>query len=303
MDKKDGNIERLLKQVQNNEGKAASSAALQSLIDRFNSEIQQTISNYWWWHHGTELQEDLEQEARIAFAEAVKSYDATRSEFAKYARTKMRFACSRYVERNQGAVGVPRDWRKVDEQISSARNEFSIRHGRMPTDTEVAEITRIPLKKIREHQRVEYRFTSMCSLDDPEQFPQDQDWDEEIAHSSVWSEPSMHAEFVEDAEEEMEDWDILYSVLDQLPPSYADLVRSRYGLNKQKSKLADLAEQEGVTPEAIRQRQLKAVHELTAWCQAEKQRRRVLRKQCAQEAVDHLHSIFDNVENRPESNC
>lgn len=195
------------------------------------------------WHryfHGVE-EEDREQIAAIGLLEAARRFDPSRGhQFSTYAYHWVRQACQRHGQDYARLIRVPTHVIRQCASVRSRLHRLSNRGG----DDAVIELLRDlwdRLPRVAEYWRRYCIATSVQSLSDPQASA-----DARRVADSV-EDPSAAAHRVEASI-------AVESVIDQLPPQDARLIRMRYGLGGEPHTLEAIAQAVRLTRERVRQR-------------------------------------------------
>jgi RNA polymerase sigma-B factor len=169
--------------------------------------------------------EDLEQVARLALLQAVRTYDPRRGcQFSTFAVRMILGAIQHYVRDRAPAVRIPRRWWDLRPRIHQAAAAFAQAAGREPTIAELAERLGVSEEDVAGALEVHTLYRPM-SLDDPCARPE-----------STGSEPLAGSLGARDPLLEMvEQRLLLQQALEELPRRLREILRQRFfqGLTQQ----------------------------------------------------------------------
>lgn len=214
---------------------------------RFMYKICQKYSGY-------EDINDLMQESYFGLCDAVENYDSTNeSDFMTYAWYWIRQKVDRYVKDYGSTVRVPVNLQERIYKYNEIIKLYNIEYGRNPSDFEACHemgISREQLKKMKNAIVV----LSVASLDKPVQ-------------SEDGEAPLQN--FIPDAENRYEDIDdqmdadllskVLWEEVDTMDAAEVNVIHKRYQEDKT---LRDIGSEIGITAEAVRRLETKALSKL-----------------------------------------
>ena len=197
-------------------------------------------------------EEDLQQEAYLGLCEAIRHYNPEEEvPFMTYAGYWIRQQIGRYIKSN-GTVRLSEHIQARVKEYNQMVLKWKVTIGRKPTDREICHYLRIS-REMLENIRKTAKMAQIGSLDVP--VGEDGECSMYDLLPSAINEEEQVIEKIQ--QEELKE--VLWSLVDSLPGEQPKVIRLRY---QNGMTLRAIAEDKGVTLEAIRQQERKGLSEL-----------------------------------------
>jgi len=235
---------------------AADRAAHEARNDFVKANLRLVVSIARRFNHGRMSLADLIQEGNLGLIKAVERYDYRRGfRFSTYASWWIRHAISRALADKGREIRLPVHMIDAQHRLAKARRELTAKLGRSPTSEELAEATEMPVEKIENMRR--WVLDQSISLDRPVG-----DEDGRVLGEVLEDPDREELSPTEDLEMDALTQEI-HSLLRQLKPIEADILRQRFGLDDdQELTLKEIGEKYNLSRERIRQLQEQALHKM-----------------------------------------
>jgi len=232
---------------------AAARAAAEARNDFVKANLRLVISIARRFNHGRMSLADLIQEGNLGLMKAVERYDYRRGfRFSTYASWWIRHAISRALADKGREIRLPVHMIDAHHRLTKARRELTAKLGRQPTSAELADATNMPEEKVENMRR--WVLEQSISLDRPV-------GDEDGRNLGEVLEDPDREEISPTADLEFEALTTeVKSLLSELRPIEADILRQRFGLETEHElTLKEIGEKYNLSRERIRQLQEQAL--------------------------------------------
>jgi len=226
----------------------------ENMLTLYN-QVKAFIHTIAWKHRGQEEVEDLEQEGYLALYDAIDGYDPeTGCKFLTYAEYWIKQRIMRYIERNSSCLRLSFHSQARIWQYKRLCDSFMKEHGREPSEEETSAQMGLSIDQVRDIHR-NARIASLGSLDAPVKGCEEEGLS---LGDSVPSGEDMEGNIVDRLQHEQLKA-VLWECVDSLQGRQPEVIRKQYQENMT---LEAIGEEYGVSREAIRQDQAKALREL-----------------------------------------
>ena len=227
------------------------------------SQIQGYIWSIAWRYRDTGEMEDLMQEGYLALYPAIENYDpAAGCKFLTYASHWIRQGMQRYLQNNGSCMRLPVQCLEQIRKMKRFQTDFEKRHGREPSEVEIASFMWLLLEQVRALRKNAY-MASLRSLDAP---VTGVDGTEDTTVGDLVAAEGSLEDCVVDQQDHEALRRILWSCVDGLPEIQASVIRNRYQKNLT---LKECGAACGISIEATRQQHMKALRELRSYGNSE----------------------------------
>lgn len=208
-----------------------------------------------WKHRSHEEIEDLEQEGYLALYDAIDGYDPDADcKFLTYAKYWIRQRIMRYIDRSSCCLRLSFNSRERLRQYNRFCDSFMKEYDREPSEVETAAFMDLSINQVRDiHKNA--CMAKLGSLDAPVKGFEEEGY---TVGDGIASGEDLEGDAVDrQLHEQLKA--VLWDCVDSLPGRQADVIRKRYQDNMT---LEAIGEEYGVSRDAIRQDQSKALREL-----------------------------------------
>jgi RNA polymerase primary sigma factor len=236
--------------------RGADRAAHDARNDFVKANLRLVVSIARRFNHGRMALADLIQEGNLGLMKAVERYDHRRGfRFSTYASWWIRHAISRALADKGREIRLPVHMIDAQHRLTKARRELTAKLGRQPTTEELAVATQMPADKVEKMRS--WILDQAISIDRP---VGDEDG-RNLAEMLEDPERDDNSPTDELATEAMTQE--VRTLLDELKPIEADILRRRFGLDDdQELTLKEIGEKYNLSRERIRQLQEQALSKM-----------------------------------------
>ena len=226
----------------------------ENILTLYN-QVKAFIHTIAWKHRGQEEVEDLEQEGYLALYDAIDGYDPEAGcKFLTYAEYWISQRIMRYIERNSSCLRLSFQSQARLRQYKRFCDSFLKEHGREPSEEETAAQMGLSIDQVRDIHR-NACVANLGSLDAPVKGYEEEGF---TLGDSVPSGEDMEGNMLDRLQHEQLKT-VLWECVDSLHGRQPEVIRKQYQDNMT---MAEIAREYGVSCEAIRQDQAKALREL-----------------------------------------
>ncbi|WP_394525743.1 sigma-70 family RNA polymerase sigma factor [Lacrimispora sp. JR3] len=226
----------------------------ENMLTLYN-QVKAFIHTIAWKHRSYEDVEDLEQEGYLALYDAIDGYDPEAGcKFLTYAEYWISQRIMRYIERNSSCLRLSFQSQARLRQYKRFYDSFMKEHGREPSEEETAAQMGLSIDQVRDIHR-NACIANLGSLDAPVK-----GYEEEglTLGDGVPSGEDMEGDLLDRMQHEQLKA-VLWECVDSLPGRQPEVIRKQYQDNMT---MTEIGKEYGVSCEAIRQDQAKALREL-----------------------------------------
>lgn len=225
-------------------------------LEQLYNQTRRFIHSIAWRFRGSGEMEDLEQEGYLALYDAIDGFDpAAGCKFLTYAEYWIRQRMQRYLQMNGSCMRLPVHCQERVRRYERFLSEFEREYGREPSEWEAQSNFGFTLEQIEDIKK-SVCIARLGSLDTP---VKGLDGGEDTTLSELVADPANLEEEVLDRVERETLRTVLWDCVDSLEGRQPEVIRQRY---QEGRTLADIGAEYGLTINAIRQMESKALREL-----------------------------------------
>lgn len=218
-------------------------------------QVKAFIHSVAWKHRGREEIEDLEQEGYLALYDAIDGYDPDAGcKFLTYAEYWIKQRIMRYIERNASCLRLSFHSQARLRQYKRFCDSFLKEYGREPSEAETAAFMGLSIDQVRDIHRNVCK-ANLGSLDAPVKGFEEEGF---TVGDGVPSGENIEGDALNRLQHEQLK-EVIWDCVDSLHGRQPEVIRKQYQDNMT---LEAIGEEYGVSREAIRQDQARALREL-----------------------------------------
>ena len=218
-------------------------------------QVKAFIHTIAWRYRGREEVEDLEQEGYLALYDAIDGYDPEAGcKFLTYAEYWISQRITRYIERSSCCLRLSFHSQARLRQYKRFYDSFMKEHGREPSEAETAAQMGLSIDQVRDIHKNAY-MANLGSLDAPVKGFEEESF---TVGDGIPSGEDMEETALDRLQHEQLKA-VLWECVDSLPGRQPEVIRKRYQDNMT---MTEIGREYGVTLEAVRQQEAKAMREL-----------------------------------------
>lgn len=219
-------------------------------------QVRRFIHAIAWKYRDSGEMEDLEQEGYLALYPAIDGYDPGQgAKFLTYAEYHIKQRMRRYLQQNGSLLRIPAGQYEKIRKYKKSCNTFQLKHGREPSDWEMASLMGLSLERVRGLQETA-NMTVLASLDSP--VAGIDGGEGTTLGDLVASGEDMEWETLERLDHEHL-CDVLWDCVDSLEGRQPDVIRRRF---QDGQTFREIGEQWGDCIGEVRKQESKALREL-----------------------------------------